>query len=195
MVLINPERETVIYELWKTGHTVDEIADQTGIPRSTVGYYVRKFNKDPRKRDLKLDINLNQSLIKPKSDENHTSPLSIMSGYYKICSIRIIMDTIKKLQETESYDQIYYLLQSLQLFPKVLEHFKPLPKEIDLINKREIVDLKREYKKEIDKGNVFAYMIQTILSTTFELQSEQHETAQQERPKLNARDYLGPPEK
>lgn len=35
----------MIFELWERGATVDQIASATGIPRSTVGYYVRKFSR------------------------------------------------------------------------------------------------------------------------------------------------------
>lgn len=45
MVSENLERNFLIYELWKDGRTIDVISFETGIPRSTVGYYVRKFNK------------------------------------------------------------------------------------------------------------------------------------------------------
>ncbi len=41
----NIEREKIIYELWLQSYTVDEISSKTGIPRSSVGYYVAKFNK------------------------------------------------------------------------------------------------------------------------------------------------------
>ena len=41
----NMNRNKVIYELYERNLTVDEISSVTGIPRSTVGYYVRKFNK------------------------------------------------------------------------------------------------------------------------------------------------------
>ena len=41
----NLERNKRIYELWENGRTVDRISFLTGVPRSTVGYYVRKFNR------------------------------------------------------------------------------------------------------------------------------------------------------
>ena len=41
----NLERNKHIYELWERGLTVDRISSLTGVPRSTVGYYVRKFNR------------------------------------------------------------------------------------------------------------------------------------------------------
>ena len=49
MIPRNFERENAIYELWKAGCTIDEISSKTGIPRSTVGYYVAKFNKSKNK--------------------------------------------------------------------------------------------------------------------------------------------------
>jgi hypothetical protein len=39
------EREKTIYDLWRLGYTINEIQAQTGMPRSSVGYYVAKFNK------------------------------------------------------------------------------------------------------------------------------------------------------
>jgi len=45
MIQENPDRNFLIYEMWTNGSTIDEISFETGIPRSTVGYYVRKFNK------------------------------------------------------------------------------------------------------------------------------------------------------
>jgi len=45
MIRENIDRNFLVYELWKKGRAIDEIAFETAIPRSTVGYYVRKFNK------------------------------------------------------------------------------------------------------------------------------------------------------
>lgn len=45
MFQTNVERNELIYSLWEKGYTVDQISTRTMIPRSTVGYYVRKFNK------------------------------------------------------------------------------------------------------------------------------------------------------
>ena len=40
----NTNRNFLVYDLWTKGRTINEIAFETAIPRSTVGYYVRKFN-------------------------------------------------------------------------------------------------------------------------------------------------------
>jgi hypothetical protein len=45
MIPRNFERREKIKELWLQDYTVDEISSQTGIPRSSVGYYFAKFNK------------------------------------------------------------------------------------------------------------------------------------------------------
>ncbi len=45
MIQENPNRNFIIYEMWTNGSTIDEISVETDTPRSTVGYYVRKFNK------------------------------------------------------------------------------------------------------------------------------------------------------
>jgi len=46
----NPEREAEVFKYWKEGHyTIDQISTSTSIPRSTVGYYTKKFSrKNPR---------------------------------------------------------------------------------------------------------------------------------------------------
>lgn len=45
MIVTNVERNEAIVKLWEEGLSVNEIASQLDIPRSSVGYYVRKFNK------------------------------------------------------------------------------------------------------------------------------------------------------
>lgn len=45
MYSTNYERNQIIYQLWERGLTVEQISSSTGIPRSSVWYYVRKFNK------------------------------------------------------------------------------------------------------------------------------------------------------
>lgn len=44
----NPEREARISYCWDGGRrTIDEIEEMTGYPRSSVGYYVKKFRRKP----------------------------------------------------------------------------------------------------------------------------------------------------
>ena len=193
----NPEREKAIYDLWRTGHTIDEITDLTNIPRGTVGYYVRKFNKDLRRQGLKLDGILNPLLAKPKFVENASVPseleraLKKLSGLSKISSLKQIMDTIQELKNSKDYDQIYYFLHSVQLFPKVLEYFKAIPGEENQL----IDECIKSNKKEIRKGDVFAHILQPILSsfTIPKLQEETHETDRSKTSKSDAEYYLGPP--
>lgn len=46
----NPVREKRIYELWKKGYKIAEIAEMTGYPKSSVGYYTKKFKDAEKKR-------------------------------------------------------------------------------------------------------------------------------------------------
>jgi len=45
----NPERSQRIFELWDAGNSIDSITRILGEKRSTVGYYVSKFNKTMRR--------------------------------------------------------------------------------------------------------------------------------------------------
>jgi hypothetical protein len=41
----NPARNSDLYRLWQEGHTIEEASLLTGIPRSTVGYYHKKYKR------------------------------------------------------------------------------------------------------------------------------------------------------
>ena len=41
----NSDREAIVYDHWKIGMTIDKISLITSIPRSTVGYYVKKMRR------------------------------------------------------------------------------------------------------------------------------------------------------
>jgi len=45
----NLSKNSEIFEKWQNGQTVREISEDTGYPISTVGYYVRKFNRRAQK--------------------------------------------------------------------------------------------------------------------------------------------------
>jgi hypothetical protein len=72
----NFERNTVIYELWEMNLTVEEISSRTGIPRSTVGYYVRKFNKLAAKGKPVVFPGLN---LGPRMPRNYTEDVPLIS--------------------------------------------------------------------------------------------------------------------
>jgi transposase len=76
MYFTNSERNRVIYELWEKNLTVEEISSNTGIPRSTVGYYVRKFNKLAAKGKPVVFPGPSGSAIIPT---NYTQDIQLMS--------------------------------------------------------------------------------------------------------------------
>jgi len=44
----NPERNEKIYTLWREGHSIEKISLLTGIPKGTVGYFVKKLKNSMR---------------------------------------------------------------------------------------------------------------------------------------------------
>ena len=62
MYSTNVDRNKVIYELWERKLTVEQISSSTNIPRSTVGYYVRKFNRLAAQGKPVVFQGLNQSV-------------------------------------------------------------------------------------------------------------------------------------
>jgi hypothetical protein len=73
MIRCNPDRNQRIYQAWERGSTVDQTASQLGIPRSTVGYYFRKFNRQasqgraiviPRKGTERAEAALDSAVAK-----------------------------------------------------------------------------------------------------------------------------------
>jgi hypothetical protein len=131
MVHSNPKREKKILELWQLGHTIDEIWYQTGIPRSTVGYYVRKFNRNPMMRETRLGGNaLHGTEVPPFTESDpRTNDSAPVLALLKIFSLQTLIQKIQDLMGADRYDQLYYLLQSLQLLPKVLKAFDFTPEE------------------------------------------------------------------
>jgi len=110
----NPERNRVIYELWEKNLTVDQISSRTGIPRSTVGYYVRKFNKlavegkpivFPRERKI--------------ASARRDSPFSHFLPLMKEMAVRKVRAKILLMLGDGRYQELYYLLMDLKLIKEL----------------------------------------------------------------------------
>ena len=76
MYSVNSERNRLIYDLWEANLTVNEISSRTGIPRSTVGYYVRKFNKLAAKGKPVVFPGSSQG---PRMPSNYTEDIPLIS--------------------------------------------------------------------------------------------------------------------
>lgn len=104
----NLERNRVVYELWEKGLTVDKIASLTGIPRSTVGYYVRKFNR------LAAE---GKPVVLPQEGKvtRETSTFAKSLQLVKEMALKKIRIDILNMLNAGNYERLYYLLMDLKL--------------------------------------------------------------------------------
>ena len=107
MVNENPERNARIYELWELGLTIDKIAFETGYPRSTVGYYVRKFRMKAKKGE---PIILPHIIKRP--DSATLAQNAILKSKVLLNLTEMIRDG--KLDSAYKYLMILKLLKELQ---------------------------------------------------------------------------------
>lgn len=116
------ERNRKIHDLWSLGRTIEEISLLTAIPRSTVGYYVKKFKKYKREGRA---INYGTP---DKEQPPVVGPLdSIM---IKGSFLGRIIDMIKQ----EKFQELYYFLTSFKCLTEIIRYLKPTPEEQKLID-------------------------------------------------------------
>ena len=116
MVKENTERNARIYELWELGLTIDKIAWETGYPRSTVGYYIRKFNKKAIR---------GEPIILPHVVEGPGSETLALQAFIK-------SNAFVKLTETVSagdFDSAYKFLMVLKLVKELQRDLFPTKEE------------------------------------------------------------------
>ena len=124
----NPERNDKIYTLWKEGHTIEEISLFTGIPRSTVGYYVKKFKKQQvNRKDLDFEDSFTiERKLKSREREKAQSSLSAIA---KFISFMDIIEVMKK----GDYREAFYHLATLKLLIDIFKHLGFTPYEIQAL--------------------------------------------------------------
>jgi predicted transcriptional regulator len=105
MFRTNPLRSAVIYSLWEKGYTVDQIALETGVPRSTVGYYVRKFNKYAKD---------GRPVVIPQGSRDDESS-ALTSAMMKLIGLT---NLIQMLNAGE-YQKVYYVLSIMKLLKEL----------------------------------------------------------------------------
>jgi len=123
----NPERERLIYQYWVQGYTIDEISRLTGIPRSSVGYYVRKFNKKYGRRS-RVRVSFLPALgdsTDVKKDEYSLAVSGIMKSAALISTFETVVDLVRqgKLQDA------YYCLATIKLFNEIERIYSLTPEE------------------------------------------------------------------
>ncbi len=116
MVNENPERNARIYELWELGLTIDKIAFETGYPRSTVGYYVRKFRMKAKK---------GEPIILPHVVERPDSGTLALRAVIKS---RIFEELTERIKDGD-LDTIYKSLMILKLIKELQRDLFPTKEE------------------------------------------------------------------
>lgn len=96
----NPRREKEIYDLWLQGWKIRAISERTGIPKSSVGYYVKKF-KDMKKRGLPTGPSVIDIIDEPKPTVNPQSDNSKLGGPKKGSTLNEIVGPERSEASTE----------------------------------------------------------------------------------------------
>jgi hypothetical protein len=140
MVKENPDRNFLVHELWKQGRTVDEISFETGIPRSTVGYYIRKFNQCA-KSGKPIPIT---PAAHPQNDQAMALTALIKSSFYTNLVSTLAepeeIDTNKMIIAPDNLDRVYKTFMILKLAQEFAEPGKP---DLAKIIKTEQLDLNK----------------------------------------------------
>jgi len=116
MVKENPERNARIYELWELGITIEQIALETGYPRSTVGYYTRKFNKKAKR---------GEPIILPHIDERPDSETLAQQAVIK----SHVLIHLSEMIAAGNYDAAYKYLMIIKLSKELQRDIFPTPEE------------------------------------------------------------------
>jgi len=141
MIPINFERENAIYELWKAGCTIDEISSKTGIPRSTVGYYVAKFNKSKNEDKPRSKLPIKQPKRRSKK-----------AFITQIINWNQFQVTWSRLMNEGKYQEAKTIAESTQLFNRLRREIVSV-----LENEEEIIP------EEFRDGAIWYYSLQSAL--------------------------------
>jgi len=109
MIPRNLERREIIQELWLQGYTVDEISSQTGIPRSSVGYYVAKLNQSKNGDNPRSKPPIKQ----PKRPSN-TDLIMRRLGWIDFTTQWLQLMTARKFQEAKNMVESVLLYNRLE---------------------------------------------------------------------------------
>lgn len=138
MIRENIDRNSIIYELWKKGLTIDAMAFKTGIPRSTVGYYVRKFNKRARRGEPIAFLP-----EKAKSDEEGMAFRAIRKNLLSINLAKLTLD------DKDETDRIYKILMITKLVKELQRELNPTKEEEKALDKYRFSIIKQIMDRKI----------------------------------------------
>jgi hypothetical protein len=114
----NLDRNNRVYKLWEEGKTVEEISRIMRIPRSSAGYYVRKFNQaatrgktltlplhtETKQEDIVLDFYAKGLLA--ESLVNIMRNSDAQNRYYSLASIKLLYELTPKLALTKEQKEM-----------------------------------------------------------------------------------------
>ena len=123
----NPECERLIYSYWIQGHTIDEIFRLTGIPRSSVGYYVRKFNKKYGRRS-RLRVGFLPALGDSMNVKKNEYSLAV-SGIVKSATLITTFEIVVNLVRQGRLQDAHYCLGIIRLFNEIERIYSLTPEE------------------------------------------------------------------
>ena len=138
----NVEREENVYRLWRSGATIDQISLQTRIPRSSVGYYVKKFNRSGRQR-----------LVPEHAAPSAAGVSTLESLVTKVFFTKKVIE----LLTSGDYAELYYFIQIYKMLIQMQSHLTMTKEEKDLFQKaidatvtqaKERIDSKPEFTEK-----------------------------------------------
>lgn len=135
----NIERDKKLFELWRSNLTIDDASFQSGIPRSTVGYYYKKFGKQHGKEVSMTGKSREYSDSSSKSINEAKLPVdTFLSSIAKNRAFTQILS----MMYSGKYVESYYYLMSLKLFKDVIKLYNFTPEEMKLL-----IELSENYAK------------------------------------------------
>ena len=105
----------------------------TEIPRSSVGYYVRKFNKKYGRDGLQRKLNLVSLSIDKSSRVNKDKVVA--SAVLKMISVKSFFDMIGPLIRERRFRDLHYLLKCMKLTGEMSQPLMLRPEERKILDK------------------------------------------------------------
>jgi hypothetical protein len=92
---------------------------------------------------------MRRTILKKKTKKNNQIKLD--SIFSKIFSTEIIFDRAKNLIASDRYDQLYYLLNCLKLFPEIIKRYQLTPEDLNEFKQQSIPkELSSKHNAEIN---------------------------------------------
>jgi hypothetical protein len=125
MIERNLEREKMIYGLWKQHHNIPQISERTGIPRSTVGYYIKRFKNGKIPQNVEVPYFITDSYVPVKDEKPKRTKEQRLIAQASLVSLNsIFADLMLKAKYREAKDLCDAMLSYDILYSKLCEETK-----------------------------------------------------------------------